>query len=329
MLYTIDINKITIGMYVVLPQNWLDHSFLYTSFLIKSESEIKKLQKSGLKEIQFDSSRSQAALDIQSITHPAQGIDIPEEWKPDTNMSQELRNIINNPSMPPPQKALAVYQNSQKIIEGVFANPSAEAITDFKDVVSDIADLILSDEETSANMLRITSHDFYTYTHSVNVGILSIFLAKRLYSRNSDHNIHELGAGFFLHDLGKIKVDPQIINKPARLTEHEMQRMRTHPYQSFKTLDAAGQLSEECRVICMQHHEREDGTGYPKRLAGNEIHDYARICSIADVYDALTSERSYKKALTPFQALQVMKDEMLGFFHKEIFENFVHLLQTK
>lgn len=329
MLYKIDIKKIKIGMYVVLPHSWLEHPFLFNSFLIKSDSEIDKLHKSGVKEIQIDSSRSKAAVEIQTITHPPKATVPPIEWKSDKNMSQELRDIIHDFSMPPPQKALAVYQNTQKIIEGVFADPKAETIINFKEVVSDIVDLILTDEETSANMLRITSHDFYTYTHSVNVGILSIFLAKRIYSGNINHNLEELGAGFFLHDLGKIKVDPQIINKPARLTEQEMKRMKTHPYQSYKTLDGAGQLTKECRFICMQHHEREDGTGYPKRLKGNEIHDYARICSIADVYDALTAERSYKKALSPFQALQIMKDEMLGFFHKEIFENFVHILQSK
>jgi response regulator RpfG family c-di-GMP phosphodiesterase len=80
-------------------------------------------------------------------------------------------------------------------------------------------------------------------------------------------------------------------------------------------------------VIALQHHEREDGMGYPRKLMGDEIHDYARICCIADVFDALTAERSYKKALAPFEALRVMKEEMLGHFHKEIFKNFVLLFQ--
>jgi len=132
-------------------------------------------------------------------------------------------------------------------------------------------------------------------------------------------------AAFFLHDLGKVRVDPAIINKPGRLTEEEMSKMRIHPYQSYKILEESGHLSHECKVITMQHHEREDGSGYPRRLKGDEIHDYARICCIADVYDALTAVRSYKKALSPFDALKVMKEEMIGFFHAEIFRNFVLL----
>ncbi|MCH7552016.1 HD-GYP domain-containing protein, partial [Patescibacteria group bacterium] len=170
-------------------------------------------------------------------------------------------------------------------------------------------------------------HDFYTYTHSVNVGILSVSLSKNLYKGSTDHNMHELGAGFFLHDLGKVRVDPAIINKPGRLTEKEMQQMRIHPYQSYKILEETNHLTKEAKVIALQHHEREDGTGYPKRLKGDEIHDYGRICCIADVFDALTATRSYKKAMSPFEALKIMKEEMLGFFHKEIFGNFVLLFK--
>jgi HD-GYP domain-containing protein (c-di-GMP phosphodiesterase class II) len=137
--------------------------------------------------------------------------------------------------------------------------------------------------------------------------------------------MHELAAGFFLHDIGKVRVDPSIINKPGRLTDEEMKQMRTHAYAGYEILSETKQLSEESKIIVLQHHERFDGTGYPFSLKGDEIHMYGRICSIADVYDALTSERSYKQKLGTFEALKVMKKEMINHFQKELFENFVLL----
>ena len=105
--------------------------------------------------------------------------------------------------------------------------------------------------------------------------------------------MHELGAGFFLHDLGKVKIDTAIINKPGKLTAEEMRQMRRHPNLGFTILSKTKQLSEECKLIVLQHHERNDGTGYPNGLRGDAIHIYCRLCSLADVYDALTSVRPY------------------------------------
>jgi HD-GYP domain-containing protein (c-di-GMP phosphodiesterase class II) len=271
-------------------------------------------------------SRSAAELEVESLSHqPEKEIEPPKDWLPEKDLSEALSEVIRDGSLQPDLKARVVYHHSVGLMERLFDNPTAEFIGKSKKAIAAIADLILDDDDTSRNLLKITTHDFYTYTHSVNVGILSIYLAKRLYGPSSGHDLHELGAAFFLHDLGKVRVDPAIINKPGRLTEEEMSKMRIHPYQSYKILEESGHLSHECKVITMQHHEREDGSGYPRRLKGDEIHDYARICCIADVYDALTAVRSYKKALSPFDALKVMKEEMIGFFHAEIFRNFVLL----
>jgi HD-GYP domain-containing protein (c-di-GMP phosphodiesterase class II) len=155
------------------------------------------------------------------------------------------------------------------------------------------------------------------------VGVFSIMLAKHLFKSSDAHDMHELGAGFFLHDIGKVRIDPAIINKPGKVTDEEMDLIRTHPYQGYKILKETNQLTEECMVIVMQHHEREDGTGYPRRLKGDEIHTYGRICCIADVYDALTAERSYKQRLNTFDALKLMKEKLLNHFHQEMFEKFV------
>lgn len=251
----------------------------------------------------------------------------PAEWNPEQGLTDSLRKSISNESLPPKVKAKAVYEHSRVLVRKMFDSPTAELIGEGKTGIHNVVDMILNDESTALNMLSITSHDFYTYTHSVNVGVLGTALTARLYP-NSDHNMHELGAAFFSHDLGKVRVEEDILNKRGRLNEQEMKRMRIHPYQSFRILQEVGHLSKECGVIAMQHHEREDGSGYPRRLKGDEIHDCARICCIADVFDALTAERSYKRFMSPFDALNIMKEEMLGHFQPEIFSEFVRLFTS-
>lgn len=328
MIKKIKTEDVQVGMFVVLSQgflSWFKHPFLKSSFLIEDEAMRQTLLSSGFKEITIDTSRSKVVREVESMTHAELSEPAPTGWDPKKNMTESLISTINDGSLSPQEKAYHVYQDSLCLMYNLFQSPTAENIIENKKAISKIADFILAEDTTSLNLLQLIHHDFYTYTHSVNVGVLSISLAKRLYGKDSQTNMHELGAGFFLHDLGKVTIDSSILNKPGPLDEKEMNRMRSHPSQSYLILKKAGQLSLECGVIAMQHHEREDGTGYPKRLKGDEIHDYARICCIADVFDALTSERSYKKAKSTFEALRIMKEQMLGHFHKEIFENFVLL----
>lgn len=326
MIVPIKSKDMRVGMYVVLPGSWFKHSFIKNKFLIDSEDQIKKIRDSGISEIKIDTAKGLAIKEIERITHPPTPEAPIEKWEPGKSINDELKEAVKNKNLSSREKANAVYKNSLQIMNKLLESPTAEAIGEGKEGIASVVDLILADDDTSKSLLDITSHDFYTYTHSVNVGILSISLSKKLYKKSDAHDMHELGAGFFLHDLGKTRVDPEIINKPGRLTEAEMFQMRIHPYQSYKILKETKHLTEEASIIAMQHHERDDGTGYPKRLSGDEIHEYGRICCIADVFDALTAKRSYKKAMTPFQALKVMKEQMLGHFQEDIFKKFVQLL---
>jgi HD-GYP domain-containing protein (c-di-GMP phosphodiesterase class II) len=214
------------------------------------------------------------------------------------------------------------------MIEKLMENPTTENIAEVKKGIADVVDLILADDKTNEHLLTITAHDYSTYVHSVNVGVLAISLSKTLFQRSNAHNMHEMGAGFFLHDLGKVKINLNIINKPAVLTDEEMQEMRQHPRYGYEILTETHQITEECKNIVLQHHERDNGGGYPLGLKGDEIHLYGRICSLADVYDALNSKRPYRNGLRPFEALNVMKEEMLDHFHKEMFERFVLLFKS-
>lgn len=324
---TIRVKDLSLGMYVVLPVSWFKHPFLTNEFLIKSQDQIDKIADYGIEEIVIDHERGTPVTETESVSHGVEdpGSTPPKIWTPEKLVPPELSDAIHDMKLMPEQKSKIVYESSLKLMARLLDDPKTENIAAAKKGIAEIVDLVISDNATASFLLRITSFDFYTYTHSVNVGVLSILLSKSLFKGSDAHDMHELGAGFFLHDIGKTRIDAAIINKPGKLTDEEMGKMRAHPYQGYKILSETNQLTEECKVIVMQHHEREDGTGYPRRLKGDEIHTYGRICCIADIYDAITAERSYKLKIGTFDALKIMKEKLLNHFHPELFEKFVQL----
>ncbi len=328
------------GMYVILPSSWLSHDFLKSSFKINSVKLLNQVRAQKLEHVIVDYEKSDAAAllltetpaidELAYISHNDTVTDPkyespPEEWSSSDVVPEELIEAIEDKHLTAEKKAKAVYLHSISMMKDLLESPTTTNIQASKKAISSITDLILSDDKTADSLLRITSHDFYTYTHSVNVGVTSLMLSKALFKGSDAHDLHELGAGFFLHDLGKINVNPDILNKPGRLTEAEMRHIRIHPYQGYKMMEKANALTEECRLIIMQHHEYIDGTGYPRKLKGEDIHIYGKICGIADVFDALTAERSYKKAMTTFDALTLMKEKMFNHFDKDLFSSFVCL----
>jgi HD-GYP domain-containing protein (c-di-GMP phosphodiesterase class II) len=319
------------GMYVIMPVSWKAHPFLVNSFRISSPTQILKIREAGLKEVTVDLERSNILCESPAL-HPGMR-HIPDKGPEKKIKSvdvgpikEAVKEVVSDKTLPLEEKASIVYARSVEMINSLLEQPDARNIADSKEAIAAVVDMILGDKETSHYLTRITSHDFYTFTHSVNVGFLAVCLAKTVFQGSDDHDMHELGAGFFLHDLGKVGIPPDIITKPGRLSGEEMTEMRKHPSKGFKILHECRQLTEECRTIVLQHHERNDGTGYPHRLRGPEIHIYGRICSIADVYDALTSDRPYRTRMQPFEALKLMRDEMMHHFQKDLFEKFVLML---
>lgn len=332
----VPVSELRVGMYVILT-SWMDHPFMKSQFLIESKSQIKQIVESGYRNVRVDPSKSifqeiadtgkkeTAEAGNKENSQDNKEIEAPHEWDPEDLVPPEFRSILADRNMDPRAKAAAIKKYSLAMMKMLHEDPKADNIQAVKSGVYDIVDVILDEEETASQLISMTEHDTYTYTHSVNVGMLSIMLARRVLDLE-EHDLRELGAGFFLHDLGKVRVDPAIINKRGRLAKDEMEQMRKHPLFGYQILKGNKQLSEEIGHIVMHHHERVDGKGYPQGLARDEIHIYARICSIADVYDALTSKRSYKKSLKPFNALVVMRNEMLGHIQKDIFEHLVLML---
>ena len=319
--------QLKIGMYVVLPLSWHEHPFLKSHFLVASETEIQKIKELGLKSIQVDPSRSRP-VKTASAGEPPAASGPEQKTAAQKAATEDLIAVIHDESLPPAKKSVLVRQHSITMMKGLLENPTAQNMKEAQKGITEVVNLILTDDDTLHYLLDITSHDYYTYTHSVGVGVLGIALAKALFKDTTNHDMRALGVGFFLHDVGKVAINPSIITKPGRLTDAEMQEMRRHPSLGYKLLHETKQLTEESKIIVLQHHERVDGNGYPKGLRGGEIHIYGRICSIADVYDALTSDRPYRRKLPPVEALRIMHDEMIDHFQKDLFLEFVKMFKA-
>ncbi len=319
MITTIKITELKPGMYINLPTAWRAHPFLRNSFTVTSLAQIQKLIDYGIQEVNIDEIKGLPSTECITETEEPEK-DFSQDYKV---VAEKLQEVLTDNSIQPAKRAEAIHLHTADMMKNMWENPTGEKIAQFKRSVAGVVDLVLTDDAANSHLLNITSYDYDTFIHSVNVGVLSISLAKVIFKKEDKHDMHALGAGFFLHDLGKIQIDEAIINKPGKLTEEEMTVMRRHPGIGFKLLLETKQISDESRLIVLQHHERYNGTGYPKKLRGEDIHIYGRICSVADVFDALVSKRPYKTRLKPFEALQLMKDEMLDHFHKDVFEKFV------
>jgi HD-GYP domain-containing protein (c-di-GMP phosphodiesterase class II) len=329
MIKNIKTEDLKVGMYVILPHKWLSHPFISNQFLINTETQIKKLIEAGIGEVSIDFGQSK----LEGHSSDLSGANKEKTAKKTANHTSgakpiippALQEAIYDTKMLAHDKALLVHKHSIVMINRLMDSPSVENIIEAKKGIAELVDLILADNNTMNHLLKITSHDYSTYVHSVNVGLLGISLSKKLFGTSSAHNIHELGAGFFLHDLGKVNVSIDIINKPSSLTDEEMLEMHRHPQYGYEILTKAGQLTQECKTIVLHHHENHDGSGYPLGLKGDDIHLYGRICALADVYDALNSERPYRRGLGTFATLKLMKEEMLTHFHKDLFKKFILL----
>lgn len=163
---------------------------------------------------------------------------------------------------------------------------------------------LLANRNNLAQITDIRLHDSYTFSHSVNVAVLTSMLGS--FCNYSKQSLLELTLGALLHDIGKISVPENILQKPYPLDSDEYKVIRRHPDQGLQKLRAEKNFSDIVLTIVAQHHERADGSGYPKQLAEKEIHKFSRIVAIADVYDALTSNRPYKRAYRPDIAYKIM-----------------------
>ena len=194
-------------------------------------------------------------------------------------------------------------------MDTLFKNPdSLENMQKSQDLVDGFVNLALQDEATLASIMKIAAHDYYTHTHSINVSIYALSLAKFLGLKDKD--LEDMGMAAMIHDLGKSKVNAAIINKNGKLTDAEFTEMKNHPQFGYEIALNMGITDKRILSGIRDHHEKLDGGGYPNGFKDKQISLFARIIAVSDVFDALTTKRSYKDAMSSFQAISIMKKQM-------------------
>ncbi len=221
------------------------------------------------------------------------------------------------------------YKTVQKALNILKEDPEQKqsGLVMIKKELASVLDTIIGEllgaRDLTVNLSDIRTADAYTFSHSVNVAVLSIIAGLSLGLARTE--LREMGFGAFLHDIGKTSIPPGILNKAGKLEKAEMDIIKKHPDKGYNLAMGKKLYGSKTLAVIHQHHERVNGSGYPQGLHGDFIEPLAKICAIADVYDALTADRPYRRAFPPHKALEIIQAESEGFHLPTMQAFFQHL----
>ncbi|MGD0281602.1 MAG: HD domain-containing phosphohydrolase [Dissulfurispiraceae bacterium] len=242
-----------------------------------------------------------------------------------------LNSVLASPDIPENLKqksrALSIKENSKMLVRDVLSSPMVgEKMDEIGAAVCEMTDLVLKKEVSVYDLMSLKSHDLYTYTHSVNVAVMSIAICSALeFDREL---VEKVGVGAIMHDIGKASLPPNLLNKQGKLTNDEFALMKTHVVEGVKILENKKEIPKEALVVVLQHHERLSGSGYPFGLRGEKMRAFGRIASMVDCYDYLTTPRPYRYAYTPYMALSLLAKETKerGDFDSDYLKMFIKIV---
>lgn len=248
-----------------------------------------------------------------------------EYRKYESFVEENLQVILEDETLSMDEKTEIIYTSSTDLTHSLFDNPNAlENVQHSKKIVTPILQSIIHNNNTVASYLKIIEHDYYTHTHSLNVSIYAICLGAEM--GLAENILADLGQAALLHDLGKSQIKYEIINKDGALSEAEFHEMKKHSELGYEIAISIGIDNQDILDAIRHHHEKLDGMGYPDNLRQNEIKMFARIIGVCDVFDALTTKRSYKAAMSSFDALMIMKHDMKTHLDMKIVNTFIKML---
>tara|TARA_B100002003_G_C14128527_1_gene542801 strand:+ start:584 stop:1606 length:1023 start_codon:yes stop_codon:yes gene_type:complete len=238
---------------------------------------------------------------------------------------ENLKQIIDDDTKSSQEKSEVLYNVAGNIMREFLDNPrSGKHIERTSAWVSNTVHNILENENAFSSMFEIITHDYQIYTHSINTSVIGLLFGKFLSLKPEELN--SLGMGLLLHDIGKVTVPLSIIKKRGKLTVNEFKEMKKHPKAGLDMLEQRGDVDNLALKVVIQHHENNDGTGYPYGIGGSDIHLFGHISRIVDAYDAMTADRHYAFAENPFAVLLEMKNKMLNCFDAELLKKFICFL---
>ena len=323
----VDIEHLKKGMYVCeLDRPWTETSFLLQGVLIKSSDDIAQVQEFS-SFVYVDSEKSHASI-LPHLNTISQNENARKKstFSPSNNASQAA-DLEQSNFKKELKTARKVHSRTKAYIDSALEDVrlgQSVNTDEAKEVVIQVANSITRSEHAMVWLTNLKSRDEYTSIHCMNVCIMAVSFGRSIGMSKPELEI--IGLGALLHDLGKMRVPLEILNKPGKLTEEEFDIMKTHPMEGYNMLEKQADLPLEVLDIVKHHHERRNGKGYPSRLKGEEITNMTRMVAIVDVYDAITSDRCYHDAITPYDALKNMYEWVNEDFDKTIIEQFIKCL---
>ena len=299
---------------------WLDHPFWRTKFVLTDPNDITLIIESPITEVWIDVAKG---LDIQPDasgqrieveTAEAVPVEPPPPPEPKASFSDEVK------------RAAKICAKSKEAVVSMFQEARMGKAIKAEEVgplVDEISNSVLRNPGALISLARLKTADDYTYMHSVAVCALMIALARKL--GLDEQQTKDAGMAGLLHDLGKALIPMEILNKPGKLTDEEFAIVKTHPEEGYKLLLDGHGISEVIKDVCLHHHEKIDGSGYPKRLNAETMSLFAKMGAVCDVYDAITSNRPYKVGWDPAESIKRMS-EWKGHFDPSVFQAFVKSL---
>ncbi|MCP4253287.1 MAG: HD domain-containing protein [Candidatus Scalindua sp.] len=238
---------------------------------------------------------------------------------------KNLNRIVEDSSKNSLQKSGALYQVARNLANDVLDNPeSKNNIERASAWVDNTISHIIQNKNTFSSLFDVVTHDYHTSTHSINVSVIGLLFGK--YLSLSPKELECLGTGLLLHDIGKSKLPQEILCKEGSLTDEEFEEVKKHPKAGLDILEHMEGIDGLSLKVVIQHHENNDGSGYPYGIGGGDIHLFGHIARIVDAYDAMTSKRSYADAMKPFDTLAEIKKENKICYNEELFREFICFL---
>ncbi len=242
-------------------------------------------------------------------------------------MEDNIDPIISSPTLLVSQKTEIIYDSATQLVRDIFADPrGGENLRRAHRMADTTVVHLLNGPMQLGSMLGGMAFDYRIYSHCVNVSVFGVALAQRL--GLSGPELKQLGIGLLLHDVGKTMIDPKILKKEGPLTKEEWKVMKTHPQLGVDSLKDSQDIHPASLDIVLHHHEKCSGKGYPDGLKGDDISLFSKIAALADVFDALTTERPYAPAVRSYPALRIMKKEMADDFNPELMRELILLMNT-
>ncbi len=322
MIKKIKVEDVRLGMYIhEIRGNWLEHPFWRKSFTLDNPKDLEKLIDCGLDEIWIDTRKGLDVAADQTVTEPQSNVKPAVDAEPQKIKKNPVPSVSIEEEL---ESAKKIHSKAKTLVSGMFHEArmgNAFEIEEAGVLVDEVNQSLQRNPNALLSLVRLKNADEYTYLHSVAVCMLMVALAKQL--KLDDEQIKQAGVAGLLHDVGKMAIPNDVLNKAGKLTDEEFNVVRQHPQRGFEILKSCYHVSESALDVCLHHHERVDGKGYPDKLSGDALSLFARMGAVCDVYDAISSDRCYKKAWGPAESIHKMASWKDGHFDETIFHAFV------